>query len=179
MYDWEINFAQLNMLDSHDTPRALWVLGEDKTALRLTILFHMTMPGAPCIYYGSEVGLSSAGDPSCRAAFPWHKPETWDTELADFYKSAISLRQRYPVLRTGAFEPLYAQDRVYAFRRELEGHQALVFFNTAQSPQTIPITGHQLQNYHQAWPATPDTVSPADNSITLPAREAVVLIRSQ
>ena len=179
LYDWEINFAQLNMLDSHDTPRALWVLGEDKTALRLTTLFHMTMPGAPCIYYGSEIGLSSAGDPHCRAAFPWHKPETWDTKLADFYKSAIALRHRYPVLRTGAFEPLYAQDRVYAFRRELEDEQALVFFNAAQSPQTLPITGHQLENYHQAWPATPATVSPSDNSITIPAREAVVLIRSQ
>ena len=44
LYDWEINYAQLNMLDSHDTARALWIMGEDKSALKLTTLLHMTMP---------------------------------------------------------------------------------------------------------------------------------------
>src|SRR5690606_16330541 len=51
-YDWEINHVQLNLFDSHDTARALWLMGEDVSALKLCVLYQMTMPGAPCIYYG-------------------------------------------------------------------------------------------------------------------------------
>ncbi len=43
---------------SHDTPRALTVLGGDRAALRMAILLQAMLPGAPCIYYGDEVGLS-------------------------------------------------------------------------------------------------------------------------
>jgi len=34
-YDWQVNAAQLNLLDSHDTARALWLTGDDQSALRL------------------------------------------------------------------------------------------------------------------------------------------------
>ncbi len=42
-YDREINFAQLNLTDSHDTARALWMVKEDKSALRLAALFLLTI----------------------------------------------------------------------------------------------------------------------------------------
>jgi cyclomaltodextrinase / maltogenic alpha-amylase / neopullulanase len=48
-YDWQVTYAQLNLLDSHDTARALWLMGEDQSALRLCVLCQMTMPGAPCV----------------------------------------------------------------------------------------------------------------------------------
>ena len=47
LYDWEINHVQLNLIDSHDMPRALWIMQDDKSALRLCVLLQMTMPGAP------------------------------------------------------------------------------------------------------------------------------------
>ncbi len=68
-YDWEINYAQLNLLDSHDTARALWVLGESKAALKLCTLMLMTLPGAPCIYYGDEIGMSAGDDPIAARLF--------------------------------------------------------------------------------------------------------------
>jgi glycosidase len=52
-------------MDSHDTARTLWTVGEDESALRLCALFQMTMPGAPCIYYGDEIGMTGANDPFC------------------------------------------------------------------------------------------------------------------
>ena len=42
----------------------------------------MTYPGAPSIYYGDEIGMTGGHDPANRGAFPWHKPDTWDTGLA-------------------------------------------------------------------------------------------------
>jgi neopullulanase len=139
LYDWQINLAQLNLLDSHDTARALWVMGEDKSALRLALLCMMTMPGAPCIYYGDEIGLSAGDDPLCREAFPWDEESGWDKELLTFYQRATALRHRYPVLRTGSFEALYAKGKVYVFRRVLGDEEAIVIFNAADSPTRVSL----------------------------------------
>ena len=45
LYAWPITQVQMNMLDSHDTARFLHQAGGDKSALRLAMLFQMTMPG--------------------------------------------------------------------------------------------------------------------------------------
>ena len=31
----------------------------------------MTMPGAPCIYYGDEAGVTGGKDPDNRRTYPW------------------------------------------------------------------------------------------------------------
>jgi glycosidase len=47
-------FSMLNLLGSHDTPRILSVCGGDTAALYKMIIFIMTYPGAPCVYYGDD-----------------------------------------------------------------------------------------------------------------------------
>ena len=54
------------------------------------VLCQMTMPGAPCIYYGDEIGMSTAKDPFCRAAFPWQDQGQWDHDLMAFYCRATA-----------------------------------------------------------------------------------------
>ncbi len=179
LYDWEINYTQLNLLDSHDMPRALWLMNDDQSALRLSVLFQMTMPGAPCIYYGDEIGMSSPGDPQCRAAFPWEQESTWDLDLLDFYKRAIVLRHQNPVLRTGSFEMLYAQGDVLAFRRTLEERRALVVFNGGQASVqlSLHLPDAQQSTCYQAWPQGGGSYRVENQQISLdiPAREAMVL----
>jgi len=154
LYDWQINYVQLNLLDSHDMPRALYLMGEDKSALRLSALFQMTMPGAPCIYYGDEVGLSAGGDPYCRAAFPWHDENVWDHNLLAFYRDAIALRHNHPVLRTGTFKFVYAEGKVIAFHRVLDEQEAVVIFNAGHETAQIQIPAEDLQSgeFMQVWP---------------------------
>jgi cyclomaltodextrinase len=181
LYGWAVNHVQLNLLDSHDTARAVWIMGEDQSALRLCVLFQMTMPGAPCIYYGDEIGLSAGDDPYCRGAFPWHKEQEWDQELLAFYWRATALRHRYPILRTGTFHSLYAEDRVYAFSRKLDDQEAIVIFNTATSAisLSIPVQGIDATTMFQVWPEhrkRPSRVRNGHLALTLPARAAVVLI---
>lgn len=138
-YHWETSLAQLNLFGSHDTPRALWSLGEDKSALKLCTLFLMTMPGAPCIYYGDEIGLSGADDPHCRGAFPWEQEDEWDHDLLDFFRRATALRQANPCLRTGSFHPLYRRKGIYAFARKLDGREMIVIFNRKKSTQEVTL----------------------------------------
>lgn len=184
LYDWAINHVQLNLLDSHDTARALWIMGEDKSALRLCVLLQMTLPGAPCIYYGDEIGLSSGDDPYCRGAFPWDNRAIWDQELLSFYRRATTLRHRYPVVRTGTFQPLFAEGKVYAFARKLADQEAIVALSTAVSPITIHINAADLTptTWQQVWPEQTGQCFQRQKQkieFTIPPREAVVLMNAK
>ena len=61
-YRPEVNQAQMNLLDSHDVPRALHSLSGDIKALKLALLLLFLHPGAPCLYYGTERGLAGGPD---------------------------------------------------------------------------------------------------------------------
>ncbi len=98
---YEPPFARslLGLIDSHDTPRFITAASGDRAALRLAWLVLFTMPGAPCIYYGDEIGMAGENDPDCRGAFPWDRPERWDHELLATARALIRLRHERPALR--------------------------------------------------------------------------------
>lgn len=181
LYDWEVNHVQLNLLDSHDTARALWIMQDDVNALKLAMLFQMTMPGAPCIYYGDEVGLSAGDDPYCREAFPWHQEASWNTELLAHYRRATTLRHEHAVLRTGDFEAVHSSSKVYAFVRRSDDAEALVVFNAGNETAELVLAVPHLDavTLAQAWPADGEqtyTVSSGSLAVTVPARDALVAI---
>lgn len=137
LYDPQIVQAQMTMLGSHDTPRLLTVANNDKTAVRLMFLCQMTLPGAPNIYYGDEIGMTGGGDPDCRRAFPWHDRSLWDEELLADLRRMVRLRRDHAVLRRGAFDLLYTDESVVVYQRRLGTETAVVAFNTGVNPQTI------------------------------------------
>jgi neopullulanase len=176
-----VNYAQLNLLDSHDTARALWIMGNDKSALRLCVLCQMTMPGAPCIYYGDEIGMSAGKDPFCRAAFPWQDPGQWDHDLLAFYRRATALRHRHPALRTGTFQPLQANRGMYAFARVLPQQCAVVIVNAQTTPSSIDVDVKGVvpagMVFAGVWNGERYTVQGQTlHGVAVPARDAVVLI---
>ncbi len=138
LYHPEINFAQLNLLDSHDTPRFLTLARGDESAFRLATLFQMTYPGAPCIYYGDEIGMEGGHDPDCRRAFPWDESR-WNHGLRDYVKRCVALRKAHRVLRRGDFRRLLAQDGVYAFARTLDGEVMIVLLNAGRAPKQVAL----------------------------------------
>ena len=140
-------YATMNVLGSHDVPRALTMLGgapsEDRLTkleqahyhlppesrriamdrLKLAALIQFTSPGVPCIYYGDEAGMEGHSDPQNRRTFPWGKEEK---ELVEWYRQLGELRRREPVLRTGRWIALQAGPDIFAFgRRTDEGRDAL------------------------------------------------------
>lgn len=133
--------AQLNLLDSHDTARFLSITGS-KNALRLATLFQMTYPGAPCIYYGNEIGMEGGKDPDCRRAFPWDEGR-WDHELRSYFKQCIRLRMENRVLRDGSWKTLYAANGVVVFLRTLEEKKAVIILNNSERTLhlQLPVTG--------------------------------------
>ncbi len=182
LYDWEVTCAQLNLLDSHDMARAQWILGEDEAALRQAVLFLMTVPGAPCIYYGDEVGLSAAGDPHCREAFPEDEAD-WNQDLLSFYREATALRHRHEVLRTGRFDVLHAEGRTVAFRRRLDEQEAVVAFNAGDETTQLELDPTELRAsaLQPAWPPEADEdegvrVEKGSATVSVPGREVRVWV---
>jgi cyclomaltodextrinase / maltogenic alpha-amylase / neopullulanase len=128
-HDWEIQQTQLNLLDSHDTARLLSSVGGDRDTVHLATTLLLTFPGAPCVYYGDEIGLPGNKDPDCRRGF---SPSTkWDLDTLKHHQKLIALRHQYPALRTGSYEILYAQDSIYCFARILDSQVVIVAINTA------------------------------------------------
>jgi cyclomaltodextrinase len=115
-YAPETNAVQLNLLDSHDSPRVLSVLGGDRDAMELAVLLQATLPGAPCVYYGDEVGLEGGIDPDSRRSFPWDEGR-WDHELLGSVRATFALRHAEPALRSDEVAISSAADKALAFRR--------------------------------------------------------------
>jgi cyclomaltodextrinase / maltogenic alpha-amylase / neopullulanase len=136
LYPPEITNVQLNLLDSHDTARFLTSAENDDSALRLATLFQMCYPGAPCIYYGDEVGLAGHKDPDCRRSFPWEQ-DKWNGPLRNFFKKAIRLRHMHPALRHGSYDQIFAQGTAYVFGRSDGQEKLVVALNTGDTPVTL------------------------------------------
>ncbi len=132
-YNPAITSVQLNLLGSHDTPRALTVLNGDEDALRMAYLFLFSFVGAPCLYYGDELGLSGNHDPDCRQSMPWGREFTWNHNLRDFIKKLIQLRHKYAALREGSFKTLYAKDDVYIYARQLDVESFIGILNIGEN----------------------------------------------
>ncbi|MGF1540067.1 MAG: glycoside hydrolase family 13 protein [Pleurocapsa sp.] len=143
-YDWEIQLAQLNLLDSHDTSRLLTAVGEDKSSFMLASLLLFTFPGAPSIFYGDEVGILGGKDPDCRRAFP--QPENWDINILKEYKQLIALRHQYQALRTGAYHILHADNSIYVFARVVDDAEVIVAVNKSTQPATVIFPVPQLKS---------------------------------
>jgi neopullulanase len=132
LYQPEINEAQLNLLDSHDTARFLTVAGGDIGALKLAYFFLLTYIGAPCIYYGDEVGMDGGPDPECRKSFNWDE-KTWNHDLRAYFKQLIQVRKQEAALRRGTYQRIYADADVLVYARQYNGESILVALNTGSA----------------------------------------------
>ncbi|NMC14822.1 MAG: alpha-amylase [Chloroflexi bacterium] len=127
-------------LGSHDTERVLTKMEGSVAKVKLAFASIFSLPGAPGIYYGDEIGLPGGKDPDCRRAFPWDN-SIWNHELRDWVKQLISSRKQYPEIRSGSFSPLYFENekKCLAFWRELADEKVAVIINASAEQQTLKI----------------------------------------
>jgi glycosidase/fibronectin type 3 domain-containing protein len=157
-------YSLMNLLDSHDTARLLWVLtpGQNnrtdkewnaanvaigKRRVQLASLLQFAVPGSPTVYYGDEVGVTGNDDPDDRRTYPWEdEGGTPDYNLRDHYRGLISARNQVPALRGGDFRTLVADDtnETVAIGRKTGTQAALVLVNRSSQTRTIsvPLAGY-------------------------------------
>ena len=136
--------SMLTLVDTHDTPRFLSMAGGDTASMRLAWLVLMTMPGAPCIYYGDEIGMTGEMDPGCRGAFDWDESH-WDAGLLATLTELVRLRHATPALRSAELECVIADGMASAYRRGSGDGSVVVAINAGDEPTRLAlhVAGHE------------------------------------
>lgn len=190
-YPIEVFYANMTMLDSHDTPRTITVLAgepdpgnrEAQGKLRLTaaqkkkgerlmamgFLFLVGLPGTVSIFYGDEVGVEGYRDPYCRRTFPWEKVETGEPLwLLEMVREIGQLRHDYPVLATGYYRPLHAAGDHVVIERYLNEEGRDPFDNDVPGPRKVLVALNRA--------ARSFTYKAEEAAFTVPANSGVVVI---
>ncbi len=175
-YPEPATYVMQNLVDSHDTDRiASMLLNPDRDydrmnrvqddnpnydnakpgpevyqRQRLVALTQMTYVGAPMIYYGDEVGMWGADDPTCRKPMLWEDLQPYAKPEENFvmhdmlahYRKVIALRNAHPALRSGGFATLATDDEkdVWAFLRANESEALIVALNASEREAEIKLT---------------------------------------
>lgn len=161
--------AAMNLLSSHDVNRAVRVLDHDgvdfaalepnngfedgRRRLALAAVLQLTLPGAPTLYYGDEVGLVGFGsdvgrdDPYNRQPYPWPDADgyedlpTWrqqDLALLEHYQRLGQLRRQHSFLRTGSWDVLLVDDvGLVVYGRKDASGAALIALNRSEMEQSV------------------------------------------
>lgn len=141
-YRENLNYGQLNLLDSHDVPRFLSMINERKDIYRLSIIFLLTNVGVPSIFYGDEQGFKGILEDEYRRPMNYLN----DINLFSFFKEIIALRNKYISLRRGKLITLKAEknSRIYIYKRVYQDESIIVVLNN--SNKIIKIDDHLLRN---------------------------------
>lgn len=157
-------YSLMNLLDSHDTERLLWTLtpgaetraekelnaanlAAGKDSLKIASLIQFTMPGAPTVYYGDEVGITGDDDPDDRRTYPWADTGgSPDNNLFAHYQTLSNLRKQHAVLTDGDIRILLADDAedTVAYGRKTNTQAAVMVINRGSQSQSvsIPVAGY-------------------------------------
>ena len=147
----------MNHIGTHDTERALTVLGGEPTGnrgrewqstaclspehrqrglrlLRLAAVLQFTLPGVPCVYYGDEAGMEGYKDPFNRRCYPWGKE---NKELIEWYRRLGAMRAFCPCLKEGALEPFHVGDHILSYFRYGDGDALFCAVNRGEHPKML------------------------------------------
>lgn len=148
-YPTGITQGQLNLLDSHDVSRFLSLCGGDVRRLMLAEVFLFTTPGAPCVFYGDELGVTGAAESEYRSAMPWGAPPA---DLRPLLCSLAALRREEDALALGTFRTLRAEGGLYVYRREWKGRAVTVALNAGAAEAALPdVVPDAAPDLFRAW----------------------------
>jgi glycosidase len=201
-------YSLMNLLDSHDTERLRWTLtptengrettadkelntanvAEGKRRQQVASLIQFTVPGAPTVFYGDEVGVTGDDDPDDRRTYPWaDKGGSPDQAMFNHYKALNTLRSANNVLVNGDFKILLADDAsgVVAYGRKTNNGAAVIIVNRSNQAQSgaIPVAGYlpngiTLNRAYAVGTGSASSVAVVNGAIngSLDAMSAVVFI---
>ncbi|MGD7653228.1 MAG: alpha-amylase family glycosyl hydrolase [Verrucomicrobiales bacterium] len=142
----------VTFIENHDGLNRFRVEGVTAERNLLAQALVMTMPGIPCLYYGTECGLQDErgrvgrdGETGRMMLFRRRGglsvAEVRRSKTYQQIGKLAKLRAELPVLRTGAVEPLWVDsgegqedDGVFAFARVLGDELAVVVVNASSKP---------------------------------------------
>ncbi len=143
MYPEQITSVLFNFLDTHDTPRVAEVSrNEDELIQKETVI--MTMPGSPCLYYGTEIAMKGMDSPYNRSTMPWHEVESGKYDgIKSKITELIKLRNSNSEFLSNDIEFISHKDypRVVHYRKS---GKISVILNAGERPYSVKTDGKIL-----------------------------------
>lgn len=163
--------------------------GVDKGIFRQAVVFQMTWPGAPTIYYGDEAGVCGWTDPDNRRTYPWGHE---DKELIQFHKDMIRIHKSYEALKSGSVLYLHGGHKILCYGRFTDNKQVVVIMNTNYEDVDLKLHIRQIGVYNhsilrrvmltneEGYTLEPQDFMVEHNVLTIkaPKMSAMVLVRA-
>jgi cyclomaltodextrinase len=108
--------------------------------MELAVLLQGALPGAPCVYYGDEVGVTGGKDPESRKAFPWD-PARWEADLLAATRATFSLRRSEAALRSDDIALVASSGEMLALERRSGAARLAVALNAGDSSASVSLGG--------------------------------------
>ncbi len=129
-----------NFVDNHDVNRVASMLKEQEHLLNVyTILY--TMPGVPCIYYGSEWGVKGMrtreSDYDLRPCLDINNIPDPNYKLYEHICRLGKIRKALPALQIGDFENINIRNEQLVYKRKCGNQCVYVALNLSQNPYEI------------------------------------------
>lgn len=103
--------------------------------LQLAIVLQYFLPGIPCIYYGTEVGVYGFKDPFNRKCYPWEKE---DKMVLKYYQKIGNVRSEC-ILKNSKFIVCQADEEVFSFMRKNKSTTAFIAVNRSSKIKVLDI----------------------------------------
>lgn len=168
------------VLDNHDTARLKHRI-PDPLVRRLARVLQFTLPGSPCVYYGSECEMDGGDDPRNRAPMRWDLATEANPDYA-FFKKLVSIRKTHRALRVGDWTRL-STERLFAFQRHTERwRDTVIVLANAEAlavKEVLPAPDARLMNFapmRDLLSGTEVKIRTGLLEVEVPARTAMVLV---
>jgi len=137
---------------NHDVPRLFSVLDEDPALWRMALVYVLTMPRIPQLYYGTEILMTSPkerDDGAVRQDFPGGWPgdavnartgaglSDAQREAQAFVRRLLNWRKTQPAVHRGGLRHFYPDNGTYVYFRFDAKDRVMVVFNKAREPRTL------------------------------------------
>jgi glycosidase len=139
----------VTLLGGHDDGRFMSEEGATIDGLKLANAFVLTTRGVPQLYYGDEIAMQGADEPTTRGDFPGGFPgdkrnaftaagrTKEEQETFEYIRKLTTLRREIEPLRTGNLVNLYVSEQQYAYARLSRTGAAIVVINNDTKPAEI------------------------------------------
>lgn len=145
--------VSMNQLSNHDHSRFLTrtngVVGRINThkssdaqenvrldIMRQAIMMQVTLPGAPTVYYGDEVGVCGFTDPDSRRTYPWGSE---NLELLEYHRYMNRLHKMRKELKYGSVIKLISQNNIAGYARVYKDSISIIIINAGDEGQRMDI----------------------------------------
>ena len=104
--------------------------------MRQAIMMQITLPGAPTVYYGDEVGGCGFTDPDSRRTYPWGNE---NLELLEYHRYMNKWHRIRKELKTGSLIRLISTGGVVCYARVLKDNISVVIINAGEYTEKTDI----------------------------------------